>query len=176
MGAVAELAALWARSGDRLSTRLDGLTDAEFFWAPVPDAWTLRPDPDAPSGWQIDYDVPTPVPPAFTTLAWRLMHVASGNWIRWEHALGTGRRTFLDLVVPSDAAGAVAYWRDSTDPVADWLATAADADLDATGRTVFGEDITVGETVRILLDEQTHHGAEIALLRDLYLRLCDRPA
>jgi len=24
--------------------------------------------------------------------------------------------------------------------------------------------------MRILIDEQTHHGAEIALLRDLYLR------
>lgn len=27
-----------------------------------------------------------------------------------------------------------------------------------------------GEVVRILLDEQIHHGAEIALLRDLYVR------
>jgi hypothetical protein len=30
--------------------------------------------------------------------------------------------------------------------------------------------MTAGEVVRILLDEQVHHGAEIALLRDLYPR------
>lgn len=30
--------------------------------------------------------------------------------------------------------------------------------------------MTAVEVVRILVDEQVHHGAEIALLRDLYLR------
>jgi hypothetical protein len=30
--------------------------------------------------------------------------------------------------------------------------------------------MTAGEVIRILVDEQTHHGAEIALLRDLYVR------
>jgi len=33
-----------------------------------------------------------------------------------------------------------------------------------------GEPLPLGEVMRILIDEQTHHGAEIALLRDLYLR------
>jgi hypothetical protein len=33
-------------------------TDAEFFWQPAPLCWTVRPDSEAPSGWQIDYDWP----------------------------------------------------------------------------------------------------------------------
>ncbi|MDQ3475859.1 MAG: AAA family ATPase [Actinomycetota bacterium] len=67
------------------------------------DCWTLRPDPAAPSGWQIDYVWPVPPPPPFTTVAWRLVHIANGVWIRWEHALGPAQRTFLDLHVPSTA-------------------------------------------------------------------------
>jgi hypothetical protein len=53
------LRVLWHRSGDRLERRLVGLTDAEFFWAPVEDAWTVKPDPTAPSGWTYDYEIPT---------------------------------------------------------------------------------------------------------------------
>jgi hypothetical protein len=33
-----------------------------------------------------------------------------------------------------------------------------------------GHPRSAGEVMRILIDEQTHHGAEVALLRDLYLR------
>ncbi len=164
------LSTLWKGSQDRLLGRLDGLTDEEFGWAPVADCWTLRPNPAAPSGWQIDYVWPVPTPPPFTTVAWRLVHIANGNWIRWEHALGPAQRTFLDLHVPSTAAGAVDYWRDSAAPIAAWLSTATADDLDRPGQTVYGEAITAGETVRILLDEQIHHGAEIGVLRDLYRR------
>lgn len=161
---------LWTATGDRLWRRLDGLTDDEFGWEPVADCWALRPDPAAPSGWQIDYVWPVPTPAPFTTIAWRLIHVANGNWIRWEHAVGPAQRTFLDLHVPSTADGAVGYWRDSAAPIADWLATASEADLDRAGQTLYGEPVTAGETVRILLDEQVHHGAEIGVLRDLYAR------
>lgn len=166
--ALRQLCILWTASYERLARRLDGLTEEEFGWAPVPDCWALRPDPEAPSGWQIDYAHPVPTPPPFTTIAWRLVHIASGNWIRWEHALGPARRTFLDLYVPSTVDGALAYWRDSAAPIAAWLATATEPDLDRPGRTLYGEVVTAGETVRILLDEQVHHGAEIGVLRDLY--------
>lgn len=161
---------LWATTGERLLHRLDGVAEEEYGWEPVADCWALRPDPAAPSGWQTDYVWPVPTPPPFTTIAWRLIHLANGNWIRWEHAVGPAQRTFLDLAVPSTAAGGITYWRDSVAPVADWLATAREADLDRPGRTVYGEETTAGETVRILLDEQIHHGAEIGVLRDLYRR------
>lgn len=61
-------------------------------------------------------------------------------------------------------------WGASRQPVTAWLETATDDDLLEPRPSHLGEEKTAGEVVRILLDEQTHHGAEIALLRDLYLR------
>lgn len=164
------LRALWTAAGERLSRRLEGLADEEFFWEPAAGCWTVRRDAAAPSGWQIDYDFPFPTPPPLTTVAWRLVHVGSGNWIRWEHATGPATRLFPDLLVPGGADEAVRYWRDSRAPITAWLGTATDGDLDIVTRTPFGEPITLGNTVRILLEEEIHHGAEIGLLRDLHAR------
>jgi hypothetical protein len=71
----------WQASGDRLGRRLAGLTDAEFFWEPVPGRWTVRQRPAEPGRWEIDYDWPPPDPPPFTTIAWRRVHIANGNWM-----------------------------------------------------------------------------------------------
>src|SRR5918993_1180959 len=158
--AAAVLRDIWTGSGDRLDRRLTGLSDAEFFREPAPGCptWTVRRDASAPSGWQIDHDFPAPDPPPVTTIAWRLVHLANGNWIRWEHAFGPGKRMFPDLEVPGDAAGAIAYWRASREPVTAWLAGAGDADLAAVRPTPLADPIPAGITVRILLDEQIHHG------------------
>ena len=51
-----------------------------------------------------------------------------------------------------------------------WLGGATDEQLAELRPSHLGEPRPAGEVVRILLDEQTHHGAEIALLRDLHLR------
>ena len=158
---------LWERSARRLVERLDGLTDAEFFWAPVPDCWTVR---DIGGRWEIDYDWPPPSPLPFTTIAWRLVHLANGNWIYWEHAFGAGARNFPDLEVPSTAAGAIRDWQDSRIEITSWLAGVQPGDLDEPRPSHLGGYKTAGEVLEILIDEQTHHAAEIALLRDLYLR------
>ena len=166
------LAKQWRGSADRLTHRLTGLTDDEFFWQPAPGCWTVRPDPSAPSGWGIDYDWPPPEPAPLTTIAWRLVHLANGNWIYWEHAFGPGKRMFPDLVLPGTAEAAIAYWQDSRAPITAWLdAGPTDADLAELRPSHLGEPRSAGEVARILIYEQTHHGAEIALLRDLYPRL-----
>jgi hypothetical protein len=108
------------------------------------------------------------VPPPVTTIAWRLVHLANGNWIRWEHADGPGVRMFPDLPVPGSAADATRYWAGSRAPIESWLAGAADADLDEVRPAPVGDPLPLGRTVAILLEEQLHHGAEIALLRDLH--------
>ena len=53
---------------NQLRPRLAGLTDEEYFWAPVPNCWTLHPD------GTIDFEYPAPEPAPFTTIAWRLAH------------------------------------------------------------------------------------------------------
>ena len=51
-----------------------------------------------------------------------------------------------------------------------WLDVATDADLAELRPSHLGGELAAAEVIRILIDEQTHRGAEIALLRDLYLR------
>ncbi|MFD8790140.1 DinB family protein [Streptomyces vinaceus] len=69
----------------QLRARLDGLTDEEFFWEPVPDCWSVRPRGTgttpvrAGSGdFTIDWSYPEPVPAPVTTIAWRTGHILVG--------------------------------------------------------------------------------------------------
>src|SRR4051794_27161378 len=63
--------------------RLDGLTDEQYFWEPVPDCWSIRPRgdrADAPGTGEftIDWAFPAPDPAPVTTIAWRLAHIIIG--------------------------------------------------------------------------------------------------
>jgi len=58
----------------RLRQRLDGLTDEEYFWEPVSGCWTVHRD--GAGSWVTDYAFPDPTPAPFTTLGWRLVHIA----------------------------------------------------------------------------------------------------
>ena len=69
-----------------LRPRLDGLTDDEYFWQPVPDCWTVHPD------GAIDFAYPPPEPAPFTTIAWRLAHVIVGVFAMRNHIHFGGAR------------------------------------------------------------------------------------
>lgn len=159
----------WDRSADRLEQRCVGLTDAELLWEPAPGAWNLMPDPEHPGGWTYPYDFDPPQPHPVTTIGWRLVHIAADNWIYTEHAFGPGLRNFPDVPVHATAVEVLSDWVASREPVVAWLDGADDDDLRDMRPTHLGHDLPAGEVVRILLDEQIHHGAEIALLRDLYM-------
>ncbi|WP_154796138.1 DinB family protein [Occultella kanbiaonis] len=160
----------WELSADRLEQRCVGLSDAELLWEPVPDSWNLIADPEHPGGWTYQYEFSPPQPHPVTTIGWRLVHITADNWIYTEHAFGAGIRDFPDLPVHGTAVEALADWRASREPLMTWLDGAHDDDLGEPRPSHLGEPMTAGEVVRILLDEQIHHGAEIALLRDLYRR------
>jgi hypothetical protein len=59
-----------------LRPRLDGLTDQEYFWEPVPGMWSVR------SG-RIDFSYPPPTPEPVTTIAWRIGHLLVGVFAQW---------------------------------------------------------------------------------------------
>jgi len=66
---------VWGRFLDRL----DGLTDGEYFWEPVPGSWSVRRDDDG--RWIMDgtrggWRAPEPAP--VTTIAWRIGHIGQG--------------------------------------------------------------------------------------------------
>jgi hypothetical protein len=166
--AVGLLANLWETGAARLRRRCEGLSDEEFFWEPVAECWNVRPDPSSPSGWGYEYAPDPPLPVPLTTIGWRLVHIAADNWIYWEHAFGPGERNFPDLPVPSSAAVALDSWEGSRRAVSDWLRRASEEDLHELRPSHLDGPRSAGEVVSILIDEQCHHGAEIALLRDLY--------
>lgn len=164
---------------DQLVTRLAGLSDAEYFWEPVPDCWSIRPrGRQRTTGirgggdWVLERVTPGPEPAPFTTIAWRLGHLAGSMFLRADHTIGTKSLTPARYEYSGAAAGAVAAllaagaaWREA-------LTIADDAALDQVGRSTYPSgsdpDEPFIETVWWENQELLHHGAEIALLRDLY--------
>jgi hypothetical protein len=150
----------------QLRPRLDGLTDDEYFWQPVPDCWTVHPD------GSIDFAHPPPQPEPFTTIAWRLAHVIVGvlamrnhshfggapaDYLSWKYALDA--RTALDQL---DAAYAV------------WIAGVRGLDDAALARPCGPAEgpyaeLSMATLVLHINREVIHHGAEIACIRDLYV-------
>ena len=78
-----------------LRPRLEGLTDDEYFWEPVPGCWNLRRRTDGT--WALDTQDPEPEPPPVTTIAWRIVHIGAHNIATRVSAF------FGDDSVPDDA-------------------------------------------------------------------------
>lgn len=157
---------VWAR----LRKRVEGLTTAEYLWAPVPDVWTVRHEGER---WIADWARPDPVPAPVTTIAWRLWHIADCLASYVAPHLG-------EWPLP----GEFRDWFGEVGPALANMDVAHDA---FRGRiTALGEDGLRRELgpkwgpyehdswaalVLHAMDEVAHHGAEVALLRDLYARL-----
>jgi hypothetical protein len=149
-----------------LRCRLEGLTDDEFFWEPVPDCWTVRPEEDG--GWVVDYADPAPDPPPFTTIAWRLVHVAACKVMYHEYAFGSRKLTWDDLEVPHTTADAIAWLEEGQAPLRAALDGLSDADLEEMRLTNWGELWPTWRILWTMVFHDLHHGAEIGCLRDLY--------
>jgi len=149
-----------------LRRRLDGLTDREFFWEPAPDCWTVHLDESG--RWIVDYADPAPDPPPFTTIAWRLIHVAACKIMYHEYAFGPGRLTWDELDIPHTAAGAIAWLEEGHARLRIALDDLDDADLEEMRLTNWGEPWPTWRIFWTMISHDLHHGAEIGCLRDLY--------
>ncbi|MFN8536803.1 MAG: DinB family protein [Thermomicrobiales bacterium] len=99
----------------RLLDRLVGLTDDEYLWEPVPGCWSIRPRAQVAANrsygsgaWQLERAYPEPDPAPFTTLAWRLCHLASGTRLRADYTIGTKSLTYDTYEIPHTADAAIA--------------------------------------------------------------------
>jgi hypothetical protein len=148
----------------QLRPRLEGLTDDEYFWEPAPGCWTVHRD------GKIDFEYPEPVPAPLTTIAWRLAHVIVGvfaartashfdgppaDYLTWDYAL------------TADEA-----LRQLDEAYENWMTGVRTVDLSRPCGPAEGPyaDYPFATLVLHINREALHHGAEIALLRDLYLR------
>jgi hypothetical protein len=169
-------------SGDGNPVEVPTMTDAEYLWEPVAACWSVRRRSDGPGPgavkligageWGRDGAPESPLPPPFTTIAWRLDHLSESLIGRASH-LG-GDRTFDRAAYEprGDAAGAVDRFRDAA---AEWrrvLLGIDEADYDRTGLSSYPYGSDADETFLSNVwwqnQEVLHHGAEIALLRDLF--------
>jgi hypothetical protein len=164
----------------QLRRRLEGLTDDEYFWEPVPDTWSLRPRGTSRAPVQagsgdltLDFAVPEPVPPPVTTIAWRIGHIVVGclamrsashfgreptDYESWTYAA-----TAAEALAQLDAEYAV--WRDG-------VRTLGEEGLSRPCGPAEGPyaEFPMSTLVLHINREVIHHGAEVALLRDLYAR------
>lgn len=165
-----------------LRPRLEGLGDDEYFWEPVP-GWSVRPRGTSSarrdegyvqvgSGeFVIDFAMPEPQPPPVTTIAWRLGHILVGVLgLRIASHFDGEPHDYLTYDYPGTAADAL----QRLDLLHDqWVAGVtgwSDEDLRVpVGDLEPGFETEPRATLVLHIHrELIHHGAEIALLRDLY--------
>ncbi|TDD52320.1 DinB family protein [Nonomuraea terrae] len=162
----------------QLRPRLDGLTDDEYFWSPVPDSWNVWPRGSSTAPMQagsgdftIDYAFPEPVPTPFTTIAWRLGHVIVGVLAARNAAhFGAPPASYETWEYAGTAAGALDQLETQLDA---WLAGVRDLG-EAGLRVPVGEkepypEAPMADLVLHIHRELIHHLSEVCLLRDLYL-------
>ena len=176
----------WRR---QLRPRYDGLTDAEYFWEPVASTWNIRPRGHGRAAiaagggdFIIDYAYPEPTPAPVTTIAWRLAHlIVSVFGTRVADHFGGPPVDDLAFTYAGTAAQAL---RQLDDGYAAWLAgvkSLGEAGLARPCGPAEGPlaEYPMATLVLHINREALHHGAEIALLRDLYanrLPISRRPA
>lgn len=165
---------------NQLRPRLDGLTDDEYFWQPVADCWTVHPVRRAGAkrpgnvAAGVDFVYPEPTPTPFTTIAWRLAHVIIGVLAMRNHShFGGPAADYESWPYATDAATALAqldteYQR--------WTAGVRGLSADDLNRPCGPAEGPYADHPMFVLvlhinREVIHHGAEIALLRDLYTHM-----
>jgi len=163
----------------QLRPRLDRLTDDEYFWQPVRGCWTIskRGESSAPMSrgvgeFTMDYAMPPHDREPVTTIAWRLAHLIDGF----------GPPTQPHFAVPSSDPPVIAY-SGTAKAALHQLDEGYDAwirDVRSLGAAGLARpqgaisppayaDAPMARLILYTHVEVIHHGAEICLLRDLYL-------
>ena len=164
------LSAVMEEAWSALRRHLESLTDEEFFWEPGPNCWTVHPD--EAGCWIVDYaDYPHPDPPPFTTIAWRVVHVAACKIMYYEYAFGPGKLTWDELDIPHTVAEATAWLEEGQAQLRTALAGLNDADLLEMRSTNWGDQWPTWRIFWGMTAHDLEHGAEIGCLRDLYREL-----
>jgi hypothetical protein len=158
----------------RLFGRLEGLTDAEYLWEPADDSLNIRQGKDGTFGVDELFPESVPdVPDPVTTIAWRIMHIGTGCLRGYVIHFFEDVQPFGDrLAWPGTAKEGVQALAEDWEHFVSSIAALGDKRLLAPMGV--GPDSWADERYLKLafhaLNEVAHHGGEIGLLRDLYLR------
>ncbi|NES28990.1 DinB family protein [Micromonospora terminaliae] len=161
----------------QLRPRLDGLTDDEYFWKPVPGSWTLsrRGQSSAPISigageFTLDYASPPPDRAPVTTIAWRLAHLIDvfgpPTAPHFDGSLADRRA----VAFAGTASAALRQLDEGHDAwIGDVRHLGAAGLAWPQGHPPEYADAPMAKLILHVHREVIHHGAEICLLRDLYL-------
>ena len=167
--------------GRFLRPRLDGLTDEQYLWEPVAGMWSVRPRDTATAELAagagdavIDFEMPEPDPPPLTTIAWRMGHISIGIFGgRASRHFGDGTVDYQTTDWPLTAKGGVELLDRHHDAWLDGVRALGPDGLARPCGPAEGPfaDYPMAALVLHINREALHHGAEIALMLDLYTHL-----
>jgi len=160
--------------------RLDRLTDDEYFWEPVRGCWSIRrrgesiaPISAGGGEFTMDYSMPPRQVEPVTTIAWRLAHIIVGIFgMRNASHFGGPQADYSTFAYAGNAADALEQLDEGHAGWVKGVRALSLSDLAAPcgpAEHPFGDSSMAGLVLHIHR-EVIHHGAEIALLRDLYSR------
>jgi hypothetical protein len=163
----------------QLRPRLNGLTDDEYFWQPVPGCWTLsrRGQSTAPVSvgegeFTVDYAMPPRDREPVTTIAWRLAHLIIMFASTSASHFGGPAADPATFRYSGTAAGALRQLDDAHDAYVSGVRGLGAAGLAEPQGPDYPPEYADAPMAKLFLYtnmEIIHHGAEISLLRDLYL-------
>lgn len=162
----------------RLRPRLDGLTDDEYFWQPVPDCWTVsrRGESSAPISlgageFTWDYAEPPHETEPVTTIAWRLAHMIVNFASTNGKSFGRPAASESTFCYAGTAEEALRQLDDQYEIWVEGVRGLGTAGLaQPQGHPPAFANAPLAKKMLYANVEVIHHGAEICLLRDLYLR------
>jgi hypothetical protein len=173
---VDQLEAHWQH---QLRPRLDGLTDDEYFWHPAPGCWTLsrRGESTAPVSvgageFTMDYAAPPHDREPVTTMAWRLAHLITVFGPPTAPHFGGPPAGPSSFCFPGTAQEALRQLDDGYDAWISDVRNLGAAGLARPQGAMSPPEFADAPLAKLILYtnlEVIHHGAEICLLRDLYL-------
>jgi hypothetical protein len=171
-----------------LNRAWDGLTDEELHWEPHPGAWGVRrrdecstPTPLGPGESVMDFDADLATAAVgggavepMTSIAWLFSHIGSTPGMLADRdflggSLGAGEvgRTLYQPAVFTTADHAVSTMREGWRALDRALQPATDEQLERPSLEYYGPSNGMQFTVQAL-NEISHHGTQICMLRDLY--------
>jgi len=172
-----------------------GLTDEEFLWEPAPGTWSVRPvaesrtaTPFVSGDFEADFDAGVTVSPDWakdgeplTSIAWLFWHVGSMpgraaelDFFGGEHTAASGWTSPYIASHPifSTADEAVTEMRTGWRALIEALQSASDDQLERPtrfwGYGGEGQLSTGAQIVASIVNEVSHHGTQIGVLRDFY--------
>jgi DinB superfamily len=169
---------------NRLRPRLDGLTDEEYFWEPAPGCWSVRrhghskaPVAVGAGEFAFEFAYPAPDPAPVTTIAWRLAQIIVGSFAARNGSHFGGPKLgnhesecWRNFTYAGTAEQALEQLDEN---YARWITGVRGLGAHGLARPCGPAEDPFGDEPMAMLvlhinREVIHHGAEIALLRDLY--------